>query len=175
MTPDELPRQGPLTADEEAFLRAFARTIITVPRAFDADLLREQGMSMSEYTVLRLLSEAPDRRLRMNDLATAGALSLSGTSRIVDRLEAQSLVRRQRCPSDRRGYHAVLTDAGFDRLRQAWPVHLASVRRHVFDHLPTADLAAFTAALERFATDVPCPETPVGTDPTDPSQPGHTP
>ncbi|SCL22794.1 DNA-binding transcriptional regulator, MarR family [Micromonospora pallida] len=160
MTTEQTPQQGPLTANEEAFLRAFARTIITVPRAFDADLLREQGMSMSEYTVLRLLSEAPDRRLRMNDLATGGALSMSGMSRIVDRLEAQDLVRRQRCPNDRRGYHAVLTDAGFDRLRHAWPTHLASVRRHVFDHLRAGDLAAFTAALERFATDVPCPGTP---------------
>ncbi|OZV83836.1 MarR family transcriptional regulator [Micromonospora echinospora] len=159
MTTEEPPRQGPLTADEEAFLRAFARTILTVPRALDADLLRDQGMSMSEYTALRLLSEAPDRRLRMNDLAVAGALSLSGMSRIVDRLEEQGLVRRQRCPNDRRGYHAVLTDAGFDRLRQAWPAHLASVRRHVFDHLRTSDLPAFTAALQRFAADVPCPET----------------
>ncbi|WBB81048.1 MarR family winged helix-turn-helix transcriptional regulator [Micromonospora sp. WMMD882] len=157
MTSEEPLRQGPLTPDEEAFLRAFARTIITVPRALDADLLREQSMSMSEYTVLRLLSEAPDRRLRMNDLAAGAALSLSGTSRIVDRLAAQRLVRRERCPSDRRGYHAVLTDAGLDRLRRAWPTHLESVRRHVFDHLRAADLAAFTTALTRFAPGVPGP------------------
>lgn len=158
----------PLNPDEEAFLRAFGRTIITVPRALDADLLREQGMSMSEYTVLRLLSEAPDRRLRMNDLATAGALSLSGTSRIVDRLEGQGLVRRQRCPNDRRGYHALLTDAGLERLQQAWPTHLASVRRHIFAHLDPADLPAFTAALRCFATDADGPPPPTtGTRPTD--------
>lgn len=158
---DEDPgARRPLTAAEESFLRAFARVVITVPRAFDADLLREQGLSMSEYTVLRLLSEAPDRRLRMNDLATGGALSLSGTSRIVDRLETDRLVRRERCPSDRRGWHAVLTDAGLDRLRAAWPTHLASVRRHVFDHLAPADLAGFTAALHRFAADTPCTADP---------------
>jgi DNA-binding MarR family transcriptional regulator len=143
----------PLTAEEEAFLRAFARAILTVPRAFDADLLREQRMSLSEYSALMHLSEAPGRRLRMSDLAGAGALSLSGMTRIVNRLEGQGLVDRERSCSDGRGWNAVLTDAGLERLRQAWPTHLASVRRHVFDHLNDADSPAFTAALQRFAAD----------------------
>src|SRR5262249_52010048 len=141
----------PLAADEEAFLRAFARAILTVPRAFDADLLYEQGMSGNEYAVLMHLSEAPDRRLRMSDLAAACALTLSGMTRIVTRLEGHGLVRRERCASDGRGWHAVLTDAGLDRLRRAWPTHLASVRRHVFDHLNDVDLPALTTALLRFA------------------------
>ena len=141
----------PLNANEEAFLRAFGRAILTVPRALDADLLREQGMSMSEYSALMFLSEAPGRRLRMGDLALASALSLSGMSRIVDRLEGRSLVRRERCSSDARGWEAVLTDAGFEQLRQAWPTHLASVRRHVIDHVQGLDLPTLTSALQRFA------------------------
>ena len=143
----------PLTAEEEAFLRAFARAILTVPRAFDADLLREQRMSLSEYSALMHLSEAPGRRLRMSDLAGASALSLSGMTRIVNRLEGQGLVHRERSCSDGRGWNAVLTDAGLERLRQAWPTHLASVRRHVFDHLNDVDVPAFATALQRFAAD----------------------
>ena len=122
----------PLTAQEEAFLRAFGRALLTVPRALDADLLREQRMSMSEYWALMSLSEAPAQRLRMSDLATACALSLSGMSRIMTRLEGLGLVRRERCADDGRGTNAVLTDAGLERLRQAWPTHLLSVRRHSF-------------------------------------------
>jgi DNA-binding MarR family transcriptional regulator len=143
----------PLTAEEEAFLRAFVRAMITVPRVFDADLLREQGMSVNEYGVLMHLSEAPDRRLRMSDLAAASALSLSGMTRIVGRLEAQGLVRREQCATDARGWLAVLTDAGLERLRKAWPTHLASVRRHMMDHLRDVDLPDFTTALLRFGAD----------------------
>jgi DNA-binding MarR family transcriptional regulator len=141
----------PLTAEEEAFVRAFGRAIITVPRAVDADLLHEQGMSLSEYTVLMHLSEAPGQRLRMGDLASRCALSLSGMTRIVGRLESHGAVRRERCCSDGRGWNAVLTDTGLNRLRRAWPAHLASVRRHMIDHLHGLDLPTLTAAVQRFA------------------------
>jgi DNA-binding MarR family transcriptional regulator len=146
----------PLTADQEAFLRAIGRAMLALPRAFDADLLREQRMSLSEYTVLRQLSEAPDRRRRMSDLAGACTLSLSGMTRIVDRLVQQGLVQRERPSGDGRGWNAVLTDAGLQRLHEAWPTHLASVRRHVFTHLNQVDISAFTAALQRFAADSEC-------------------
>jgi DNA-binding MarR family transcriptional regulator len=109
------------------------------------------------------LSEAAGRRLRMGDLALASALSLSGMSRIVDRLEARGLVRRERCSSDARGWEAVLTKAGLDRLQQVWPTHLASVRRHVIDHVQDLDLPTLTAALQRFAV-----ETQMGTAVQDP-------
>ena len=151
MTSDAQQSVTPLTAEEAAFLRAWGRAMLTVPRAFDADLLSEQGMSMSEYGALMYLSEAPDRRLRMSDLATTCAVSLSGMTRIVARLEHDGLVRRERCTSDGRGWNAVLTDAGLMRLRRAWPTHLASVRRHLMDHLRDLDLPAVTAAVQQFA------------------------
>src|SRR5436309_2111991 len=91
---------APLTDEEEAFLRAWSRAALTVPRALESDLLIGQGMSLSEYTALMHLSEAPERTLRMSDLASACALSLSGMSRIVGRLEAQGLVERQRASCD---------------------------------------------------------------------------
>jgi DNA-binding MarR family transcriptional regulator len=148
----------PLTAEETAFLRAWGRAMLIVPRAFDADLLREQGMSLSEYSALMFLSEAPGRRLRMSDLATSCAVSLSGMTRIVSRLEHDGLVTRERCASDGRGWNAVLTDAGLERLERAWPTHLASVRRHLMDHLADLDLPAVTAAVQRFASGTPCAE-----------------
>ena len=146
----------PLSAGEEAFLRAWSRAALTVPRALDADLQADQGMSLSEYTALMHLSEAPGRSLRMSDLASACALSLSGMSRIVSRLEAQGLVSRQRASCDGRGLNAVLTDAGLGRLRRAWPTHLASVRRHMMDHLSELDLPGVTAAVQRFASGTAC-------------------
>src|SRR5438874_13730284 len=91
---ESMPRAGrgpamvPLSVEEEAFLRAWSRAALTVPRALDADLLAGQGMSLSEYTALMHLSEAPGRSLRMSELASACALSLSGMSRVVRRLEA---------------------------------------------------------------------------------------
>src|SRR2546429_2077633 len=97
------PAVAPLSAGEEAFLRAWSRAALTVPRALDADLLAGQGMSLSEYTALMHLSEAPGRSLRMSDLASACALSLSGMSRSVSRLEALGLVGRVRSSWDGRG------------------------------------------------------------------------
>ena len=137
-------------------MRAFFRALIIVPRALDADLLGKQRMSVNEYSTLMHLSEAPGRRLRMSDLAAASTLSLSGMTRIMDRLEGLGLVQRERCASDGRGFDAVLTDDGLDRLRQAWPTHLDSVRRHVLDHLHAVDLPAITAALQHFAVDAQC-------------------
>jgi DNA-binding MarR family transcriptional regulator len=143
----------PLTEREQAFLRAFARALMTVPRELDADLMREEGMSATEYFTLMHLSEVPRRSLRMSDLATAAGLSVSGMTRIVQRLEAQGFVRRGKSACDGRSWIAALTDAGYQRLSEAWPTHLASVRRHVIDHLGDVDLDAFTAALQQFATD----------------------
>src|SRR3954462_15875055 len=154
------PSVVPLTADEEDFFRAFMRTMVAVPRAFDADLLREQGISVSEYAALMHLSEAPDRQMRMSDLAVASSLSLSGMTRIVARLEKQDLVRRERCATDRRGWLAVPTASGLDRLRAAWPTHLASVRRQMMDHLGELELKPLTAAFHRFAAEVDVTEPP---------------
>ena len=153
----EAQRLVPLTADEEALVRAFGRALLTVPRALDADLLDGTGLSLSEYTALMHLSESPDQRLRMSELAVACAISISGMTRIANRLEERDLLRRERCTSDGRAWNAVLTDAGLERLRQAWPTHLASVRRHILDHLQALDLPALTAALQRIGAEMPCP------------------
>jgi DNA-binding MarR family transcriptional regulator len=150
----------PLTVEEEAFVRAWSRAMLTVPRALDADLIVGQGLSLSDYVALMHLSEAPERTLRMSDLAAAAALSISGMSRVVARLEAQGLVRRERASCDGRGLNAQLTEAGLARLTSAWPTHLDSVRRHMIDHLSGLDLAAVAAAINAFASDHTCASEP---------------
>ena len=142
----------PLSRDEEAVARAIGRAIMVVPRAMDADLMREQRLTLNEYAALLHLSEAPDRKLRMSELAAACDVSLSGMTRIVDRLEAEDLVERVQCTEDARGSNAVLTKAGLTRLERAYPTHLASIRRHIIDHLAEIDLARLAEAMRRFAT-----------------------
>jgi len=134
-------------------MRAMGRLMQVLGRALDGDLEREQRMSLSEYNVLRHLSEHPGHRMRMNELATACDMSLSGMTRLAGRLESAGFLRRVPCESDARGANAMLTDAGLARLRQAWPTHLASVRRHIFDHLDGVDLCALAKALDAMAAD----------------------
>lgn len=134
-------------------MRALLRVVITLPRALDADLLKTQRLSLSEYSTLMRLSEAPERQLRMSELADAAALSLSGMTRIVFRLERDGLVRRDRCPSDARVLIATLTTVGWERLAQAWPDHVESIRRHALQHLGGLDLADLTRALSLMAVD----------------------
>jgi DNA-binding MarR family transcriptional regulator len=143
----------PLSAEEESLMRAMGRLMQVLGRTLDADLLREQRMSLSEYTVLRHLSETADRRMRMNELAAACDMSFSGMTRLAARLESAGFLRRVPCENDARGANAVLTDAGLARLQEAWPTHLASVRRHIFDHLDGLDLCALANALNAMAAD----------------------
>jgi DNA-binding MarR family transcriptional regulator len=141
----------PLTPREERAWRAFARALVTVPRALDADLQSAQGMSMGEYFVLMNLSEACDRSLRMSELASRGGLSPSRITRLVDGLVADGLVCRSKSPADGRLQIAVLTDAGLARLKAAYPAHLASVRRNVVDHFGDLDLDELARAATEFA------------------------
>lgn len=123
-----------------------------LPRAIDAELVREQRLPIIDYLALMHLSEAADRRMRMSELAAACDMSLSGMSRVVHRLESQGLIQRVRCDQDARGLNAVLTDAGLTRLQGAWPTSLAAVRRHVLDHLTGIDLGKLSQALRNVAT-----------------------
>ena len=134
-------------------MRALSRFLLVVPRALDADLLREQRLSASEYSVLWHLSETDGQRLRMSELAAVCDMSLSGMTRLAAKLEAAGYLRRIRCEEDARGANAVLTEAGLARLREAWPAHLASVRRHIFDHLGEIDLKKLAAAFSAMAGD----------------------
>ncbi len=116
---------------------------------FDRELQRSASMPATHYEVLVRLSEAPERRLRMSELADRSQSSRSRLSHTVARLEGAGWVRRDMCPSDRRGAFAVLTDAGFDALDAAAPIHVESVRRHLFDQLDQHQLDELRAIAER--------------------------
>jgi DNA-binding MarR family transcriptional regulator len=143
----------PLTAQEEAVMRALGRMMLVMPRALNTDLEREQRMSASEYSVLRNLSETPSGFMRMSELALACDMSLSGMTRLAAKLESLGYVKRIKCENDARGWNAVLTERGLARLREAWPTHLASVRRHIFAHLDGLDLDRLAAAFNAIARD----------------------
>jgi DNA-binding MarR family transcriptional regulator len=143
---------APLTTQEEAAWRALARAVLVIPRVLDAELLESQGLSITEYNVLMNLSEAADHSLRMSELANFVSITVSGLTRVVERLSRRGLVERVRAESDRRGQLAVLTPAGLERLQQAWPSHLATVRRLVINHLEHFDLDSLAEALANIAS-----------------------
>ena len=142
-----------LTSVELSAWRAFLRAHSQVTRRLEADLLSEHDLSLPTYDVLVQLSEAPNRRLRMTELAERVLLSRSGLTRLVDRLEREGLVERQACPSDARGTHAVLSDAGLERLRAAWPTHLRGVAQHVTDRLTAEETTQLSAILGKLIGD----------------------
>src|SRR5580658_10272089 len=122
----------------------------------DAELQASQGMSVSDYGVLVQLSEAEGGHMRMSELADRLLLSPSGLTRRLDGLVRAGFVNRTRCPTDRRGAFAVLTEAGRTRLRQAAPDHVDQVRRHFVDLLSRPQLEALVDALDRVAPVPPC-------------------
>lgn len=121
------------------------RTFLTASRALldtlDRELQRDAGMPHAYYEILVRLSEAAGRRLRMSELAEATSSSRSRLSHAVARLEESGWVRREDCPTDRRGQVAVLTDEGFAVLAGAAPGHVQGVREHLLDPLTPAQVA----------------------------------
>ncbi|SDL14065.1 DNA-binding transcriptional regulator, MarR family [Nonomuraea maritima] len=104
--------------------------------------LQEYSLSLNDYEILVNLSESPDRRMRMSDLADATIQSRSRLSHQISRMEAKGLVRREDCRDDRRGTFAVLTDEGWETIQRVAPSHVLSVREHFVDRLTDEQLAA---------------------------------
>jgi DNA-binding MarR family transcriptional regulator len=128
------------------------RLMLTLHRALDDDLARARGMTAHDYMVLMNLSEAPNRELRITELAEAAALSVSRMSRLVDELQSRNLVAKRRSEIDGRGNVASLTRQGVARLKAAYPDHLASARRLVLDHVDPDDVPRIARTLEVIAT-----------------------
>jgi DNA-binding MarR family transcriptional regulator len=129
--------------------RTFLYAHAQVRRQLERELQAEQAMGLGEYEVLLSLAYSDGRRMRMSDLADRLALSRSGATRLVDRLEADHLVERVSCETDRRGQWAHLTQAGLDRLRAASPTHLRGVGEHFLDRIPATELQALRTTLDR--------------------------
>ena len=138
--------QAMLDEDQMEAWHGFLRTHAALVRELDMEMQEEHGLSLTQYEVLLLLARSDDGSVRMSDLADGALLSLSGLSRLVDRLVAMGLVERAQCPSDRRSSLACLTTAGRKRFREARPTHHEGVRRLFADRLPDDAIAALNAA-----------------------------
>ncbi|GEB53575.1 MULTISPECIES: MarR family winged helix-turn-helix transcriptional regulator [Streptomyces] len=139
-----------LTTDEQ---RAW-RTHLEVSRLLSYQLERDlqpYGLTLNDYEILVNLSESPESRMRMSDLAAATLQSKSRLSHQITRMEKAALVRRESCESDKRGLFAVLTDHGWQTLQEVAPHHVDSVRRHFIDRVSPEDLARLEATLRPVA------------------------
>ena len=133
----------PYLDDWRTFLQAHA----LLSRRLDEELRAEQSMSLAEYDALVQLALAPERRLRMSQLADRVLLSRSGVTRLVDRLVAAGFVDRTQCTTDARGAEAVITDLGLTRLRRASRTHLRGIDHYFIGPLSEDELGAIGRSL----------------------------
>jgi DNA-binding MarR family transcriptional regulator len=141
---------------EQAAWRAYLDSTRMLFQALDRQLAADADLTLSDYDLLVRLSEAPEARLRMRDLADALLSTRSGVTRAVTRAEKAGWVRRVECEDDRRGMNAELTAAGWEKLRISAPGHVQAVRDNLLDVL-TADqldqlIAIGTRVQEKLST-----------------------
>lgn len=136
-----------------AEMKAWRRYIIASRRLLEAldDDLAAHDISMSDYEVLAQLSEAPDRRMRMSELADVAMISRSRLSHRIKVMEKAGWVKREACPIDKRGYFAVMTPKGWKAIVAAAPDHVASVRERFLDALDKSDQKVLAEIFERVA------------------------
>ena len=134
-----------------AEMKAWRRYIIASRRlleALDLDLASHE-LSMADYEVLAQLSDAPERRMRMSELADVAMLSRSRLSHRIKVMEKAGWVKREACPEDKRGYFAVMTAKGWKAIVGAAPDHVESVRTRFVDHLTKEDQRVLSEIFER--------------------------
>jgi DNA-binding MarR family transcriptional regulator len=138
-----------LTETQMRAWRAYIEGSMRLNIQLEEDLRAATGLTMADYNVLVVLSEAPRRRLRMGELADRLVFSPSRLTYQVASMEKRGLVRRESCPQDRRGSEAVLTDDGLAKLRDSAPRHVVSVHERLIDLLDDGELATLTEVFER--------------------------
>jgi len=134
-----------LSDEQQAAWRPFVALLLRLPAALDAQLQKDAGITQFDYLVLSGLSEAPSRTLRMSELAATANSSLSRLSHVVSRLEAKGWVRREACPGDGRFINAVLTDEGWEKVKETAPGHVAAVRELLVSTLSDEELVQLGA------------------------------
>jgi hypothetical protein len=140
-----------LNADQQRDWRAWIAAAQLVLDQLDRDMQADHELTLADYEILVRLSDVPERRLRMSELAQVTLSSRSRLSHQIDRMEKAGLIERHPCPDDRRGYFAVLTEHGWTTLVAAAPDHVSSVRRNLVDVLTPAEFAALGAASAKIA------------------------
>ncbi|WP_053660889.1 MarR family winged helix-turn-helix transcriptional regulator [Micromonospora sp. NRRL B-16802] len=140
-----------LSKDEEHAWRAFRRLLTALPARLSRDLARDSGLSPADYEVLSTLSEKPNRRWALKDLAAKMEWSRSRLSHHAARMQARGLIDKEPDPQDARGCILHLTDEGLTVLDEAAPHHLRSVRARFLDHLSPDELAVLRKLSTRVA------------------------
>ncbi len=150
MTAAQVSRER-VTPEQLEVWRSFLRAHALIIRRLEADLTDRHALPLAWYDVLARLVEAHGHRLRMSELAERVMLSPSGLTRLVDRMVEAGLIRREASASDARGFYAVLTDDGYERLRSATGTHLRGILDYVLSRFTDTELnqiAAYLARLE---------------------------
>jgi len=155
-----------LDEDEQATWQAYLAATRLLEETLDRQLQNEAGMPHTYYCILAQLSDAPDERMRMSDLARLVRASPSRMTHAITSLERKGWVRREQCPTDRRGQLAVLEPAGRKVLEEKAPGHVAEVRSRLFDRLTPEQVAQLRGICETILDGLDtsdCPTTAPGT------------
>jgi DNA-binding MarR family transcriptional regulator len=138
-----------LTAEQLRAWKKLIRVVELLPGLLDSQLRRDADLSHFEYYTMAMLSEAPERTLRMTALASMTNSTLARLSHVVSRLEKRGLMRRKPCPEDRRAINATLTSKGWAKVVAAAPGHVAVVLQNAIDPLTAADVADLERVMGR--------------------------
>jgi DNA-binding MarR family transcriptional regulator len=130
-----------LTPDQLRAWKKFVAVVEVLPGVLDSQLQRDADVTHFEYFTMAMLSEAPDRTLRMTSLASATNSTLPRLSHVVSRLEKRGYVDRAPCPEDRRATNATLTEEGWSKVVATAPGHVDTVRENVIEPLTAEDVA----------------------------------
>jgi DNA-binding MarR family transcriptional regulator len=146
------PRIGPTTPEQIAWV-GLLRAHASAMRRFNGDLISEHGLTLNDYEVLLHLASAPERMMRRVDLAKSVLLTPSGITRLLEGLERAGWVERASCASDARVTYALLTDEGYDKLREASSTHVEGIRSHFAERFSPEELETLGALLSRLPLD----------------------
>jgi DNA-binding MarR family transcriptional regulator len=138
-----------LDRDELGAWRGLLRVHAGMTKALDAELVRAHRLPLTSYEVLLYLGDSPGGRMRMSELAESVLLSRSGLTRLVDRMERDGLIRRERCEEDQRGWFAEITGEGRELFGRARKTHLDGVRERFLSHLSQDEQRTLAALWER--------------------------
>lgn len=134
--------------------RSFVNAHAAVIGKIEQELSVERKVPLTTYDVLVALYQAPEKKLRMSELADSVVITRSGLTRLVDRLEKEGLVRRERTDEDRRGSYAVLTRQGKKAFIEAWPVYARGIFEHFISKLDEEEQAVIERGLNRIYSDL---------------------
>jgi len=151
-----MPRKSQLDRADQSWgwlLFAHAKVL----NALEADLLEQHDLPLIWFDLLNRLREAPEQRMRMNDLKDASLFTKSGITRLIDRIETAGFVTRVRSSQDRRGVYVAITRAGNDKINQVWPDHVTSVWKHYGQYLDADDIDAIETASRKILADTDVP------------------